>query len=385
MGIGRIIEVDTFWYNAALVAVTLLLFAGVVYFLIKLTRPHQKHSTASWQVMLMIIVTFVFVMLIVNKYQYRIVTKFAEDPGWTSVSQENDFKEIRRETIALSDKAEYPIHLDLYDKAFNPETGLIGTDGMEIYKNFVNEVFSVFPEKEDMTTNVEEDDAFKKALDNFMDLVGTDYENIAPETLWEGYNDGEIVSEKYITSENIFQEGVLAESAHANQYAMFGGGIGTIRYLDGAIVKFEEFLQYIERDIGGGNYVDEKDVSFRIGKMMHREADNNSQDNKSKAHCEVYAYACFIYCEENTDVYDPRYLIFLYYSGVSCLDVMQYIDDTSLKEALCSAELAKWDKLESLRGEKFCNFYNVEGKAEEDILTVREYLKQRINDKDPSE
>lgn len=402
MGIGRIIEVDTFWYNAVLFVVTLLLFAGIVYFLIKLKRHHKKHSTgkitnindrrrkrdstiASWQAMLMIIVTFVFVLLIVNKYQYRMMTKFAEEPAWTGDSRETEFKEIRRETAALSDKTESPIHLDLYDKAFDPETGLIGTDGIEIYKNFVNEVFSVFPEKEDMTTNAEEDDAFKKALDNFMALVGIGYEGVAPEKLWEGYNDGKIVIEKYVTSENIFQEGVLAESAHANQYTMFGGGIVTIRYLDGAIVQFEEFLQYVERDIGGGNYVDEKDVSFRIGKMMHREAANGSQDDKSRAHCEVYAYGCFLYCIENTDVYAPQYLTFLYYSGISCLNMMKYIDDKSSKEALCRAELEKWDELESLRGEKFCGFYNVEGKAEEDILTVRKYLKQRINDKDSSE
>lgn len=403
MGIGRIIEVDTLWYNAALFAVTLLFFSGIFYFVIKLTRPHGKYSTGkivyiedrrrkrrvlpitSWQVMLMIIVTFALVMLVVNKYQYRMVTKFAEELGWAGDSRETDFKEIRRETIETSDKVESPIHLDLYDQAFDPETGYIGEDGIETYKNYVNEVFSVFPEKEDMTIYGEEDEAFKQALDNFMGLVGTDYENVAPEILWEGYNDGEVVIEKYVTSENIFQDGVLAESAHANQYTMFRGGVETIRYLDGAIVQFEDFLQYVERYIGGGKYADEKDVSFRIGKMMHREADNDSQDNKTKAHCAVYAYSCFRYCEENADADDPQYLTFLYYSGVSCLDMMKYIDDTSLKEKLCDEEWKKWDELESLRGKNFCSFYNVEGKKEEDILTVKEYLELYIKDKDSSE
>ncbi len=253
----------------------------------------------------------------------------------------------------------------------------IGKALMNSYEKKVTDIFSAMPEKEDRTSTIEGGDSvFEERQQDFEALVDSNHKNLDSEELWKGYEDGVEVCRVYETSENVFQTGVLAESACENAYKSQRDGESVLTYTAGMVDQFEKFLKFRSRDAGEGLAVSEVEVCFRIEKGLYRASrENLNHDGRILEHCALYAYSCSQYAVEKTGIDDDSYLIYLDNSGLNCLNLLRYIDDGELCAELCKRELDRWACLES----RNMSGYRTEGKTLDMVMDTKGHLEERLD------
>ncbi|MDE7252206.1 MAG: hypothetical protein K2O32_04610, partial [Acetatifactor sp.] len=322
-----------------------------------------------------IVVLYMLSYLIIQKSKYDIHEEFT----W-KLEERNDgrglfFSVIEREALKEALWYEEMLHMDWYD---NREEGeYIDRATLNMYMKNVDDIFSALPEKENRIGDNEElDSLFMEKKRNFEDLVKSSHKNLDSEILWGGYKDGIEVCKVYDSSENNFQTGVLAESACENAYKTQQSLESGLLYTAGMVSQFEKFLEFRNRDAGGGIEVSEIEVCFRMEKALYRASkENSNHDKKVARHCGLFAYCCSQYSVEKLEINDTRYLIYLDNCGLNCLNIVKFINDEELCVELCQKELNRWNQLEEIDMSE----YKTEGKTLEQIMKTKERLESRVN------
>lgn len=310
----------------------------------------------------------------IQKNRYEIREEFA----WKQKERDDGnglyFTVLEREALNEVLWYEEMLHIEWYD---NKEGECIDRATLDSYMKNVDNIFSVMPEKENrIGDNGELDSIFMDKKRNFENLVKSNHKDLSSEILWKGYEDGIEVCKIYESSENVFQTGVLAESACENAYKSQQSLESRLLYTAGMVSRFEKFLEFRNRDAGGGIEVSEVEVCFRIEKGLYRVSKENlNNDIRIAQHCGLYAYSCSQYSIERLEISDARYLIYLDNSGLNCLNIVRYINDEELCEELCQKELDRWEHLE----ERDMSVYKTEGKTLEEIMRTKERLASYVN------
>lgn len=388
--------VDTRWYILTMAALCLILLV-LGFFLYKsikdiriLKKAGRKRGTIEkykddiarlknqkdWLIFGMIFLSGLFVFGILEHFEYAIEDEFAWSYQERKSINDSTFKIVERTKVEEMELYEQRLHMDLYDDVFESESASITQIVLDGYDRYVEHIFRIVPQQKDVIRKSDNDNKIVEKKSKFEKIVASDNRTMTSEELWNGFLLGEDVIKIYYTSENIFQMAVLAESAH-DHAIQYNQDINTsVVYSAGANEKFEEFLRFSSRNAGGGVEVSEDAVCFRVGKMLYCDSQGYYGENvKMAKHCGVYSYSCFRLSEEMVDSNDPDYLLYLYYCGLGCLNILPFIEDESLCKDICSEELIKWEKLEENIGEDYIYRYNVENKSTEEILAVRNMLK----------
>lgn len=335
--------------------------------IVKSKRWRRRFGAAA------IVIFCILGFLIVEKNKYDIRKKFA----WTLEDRDDGnglhIPVIEREAQNEVSWYEKMLHLEWYD---NKVGECIDRATLDSYMKKVDDIFSAIPEKENrMGDNVVLDSIFMEKKRNFEHLVKSNHKDLNSEILWKGYEDGTEVCDVYESSENIFQTGVLAESACENAYKSRQSPETRLRYLAGMISQFEKFLEYKDRNAGGEIEVSEVEVCFRIEKGLYRVSkDRSINDSRIAQHCGLYAYSCSQYSVDRLEIDDDRYLIYLDNSGLNCLNNKWYINDEKLFAELCKKELNRWKYLEK----RDMSAYKMEGKDLEEVMRAKERLESYI-------
>lgn len=311
-----------------------------------------------------------FLYLLIQKKRYTI----REDFAWT-FEERNEayglhFVVQERKKPEEMQWYEEVLHLDWFDK----EAEDVGRDTLDAYEKKVNGIFSAMPKKEDSISEIAGGNStFAEKQQNFKDLVNRDHKELNSEKLWKGYEDGVEVCKVYETSENVFQTGVLAESACENAYKSRRDGESILIYTAGMVDQFEQFLEFQCRDAGGGMVISEVEICFRIEKGLYRVSrEKLNYDNYILEHCALYGYGCSQYAVERIGIANNYYLMYLDNSGLNCLNILQYIDDGELCAELCQKELDRWKDLEG----RDMSVYKTEGKTLEMIMETKKTLEE---------
>ena len=308
-------------------------------------------------------------------FEYVIEDEFAWSYQERKSINDSTFEIIERTKVEETELYEQRLHVNWYDDIFETESASITQSVLDGYEKYVKNIYRIVPQQEDVIRETDNDNMIEKKKTDFEKIVSSDNSTMTPEELWNGFMLGEDVIKIYYTSANVFQMAVLAESAHG--YAIqYNQDINTsVVYSAGSNEKFEEFLKFSNRNAGDGLEVSEDQVCFRVGKMLYCDSQGyNGENEKMAKHCGVYSYVCFRLSEEMVDSRDPDYLLYLYYCGLGCLNILPFIEDESLCKEICCEELSKWEKLEENIGENYIRGYNVENKSVEEILEVRDIL-----------
>lgn len=111
-------------------------------------------------------------------------------------------------------------------------------------------------------------------------------------------------------------------------------------------------------------------------KVLYRVSKANDDHNEEIAeHCGLFGYSCSQYLTEKLEVDDPYYLLYIYYSGLSCLKIMPYIEDEDVCKELCHKELERWKVLDG----RDMSLYEKEEKSFEIIMEVKKSLANYID------
>lgn len=321
-----------------------------------------------------IVISYFFSFLIIQKNRYDIREEFA----WKLEERDDGngvhFTVLEREALDEVLWYEEMLHIEWYD---NKEDGCIDRATLNLYMKNVDNIFSAVPEKENRIGDNEGlDSVFMEKKRNFENLVKSSHKDLHSEILWKGYEDGIEVCKIFESSENIFQTGVLAESACENAYKSQQSLESRLLYTAGMVSQFEKFLEFRNRDAGEGIEVSEVEVCFRIEKRLYRVSkENSNNDVRIAQHCGLYAYSCSQYSVERMEIGDDRYLIYLDNSGLNCLNIVKYINDEELCIELCQKELNRWENLE----ERDMSAYKTEGKTLGEIMKTKERLESYVN------
>ncbi len=321
-----------------------------------------------------IVILYILSFFTIQKNRYEIREEFA----WKQKERDDGnglhFTVLEREALNEVLWYEEMLHLEWYD---DKERECIDRAILNSYMKNVDNIFSAMPEKENrIGDNGELDSIFMKKKRNFENLVKSNHKDLYSEILWKGYEDGIEVCKVYESSENVFQTGVLAESACVNAYKSQQSLEARLLYTAGMVSQFEKFLEFRNRNAGKGIEVSEVEVCFRIEKGLYRVSkENSNNDIRIAQHCGLYAYSCSQYSIERLEISDARYLIYLDNSGLNCLNIVRYINDEKLCEELCQKELDRWERLE----ERDMSAYKTEGKTLEEIMRTKERLASYVN------
>lgn len=321
-----------------------------------------------------IVILYILSFFTIQKNRYEIREEFAWEQKERDDGNGLYFTVLEREALNEVLWYEEMLHIEWYD---NKEGECIDRATLNSYMKNVDNIFSVMPEKENrIGDNGEFDSIFMDKKRNFENLVKSNHKDLSSEILWKGYEDGIEVCKIYESSENVFQTGVLAESACENAYKSQQSLESRLLYTAGMVSRFEKFLEFRNRDAGGGIEVSEVEVCFRIEKGLYRVSKENlNNDIRIAQHCGLYAYSCSQYSIERLEISDARYLIYLGNSGLNCLNIVRYINDEELCEELCQKELDRWEHLE----ERDMSVYKTEGKTLEEIMRIKERLASYVN------
>ncbi len=388
--------VDTGWYIFTMTALCLILLVlgFLLYKSLKdihiLREEERKRGTKEkykddiarlknqkdWLIVGMLFLIGLFTFGIYKHFEYAIEDKFAWSYQERKGINDSTFKIIERTKTKEVELYEQRLHVDWYDDVFESENASITQSVLDGYDRHVKNIFLIIPQQKDVIMKSDNDNMIAEKKTQFEKIVSSDNSALTSEELWNGFLLGEDVIKIYYTSENVFQTAVLAESAH-DHAIQYNQDINTsVVYSAGANEKFEEFLQFSNRDAGGGVEISESAVCFRVGKMLYCDSQGYDGENeKMRKHCGVYSYSCFKLSEEMVDSSAPDYLLYLYYCGLGCLNILPFIEDASLCKKICGEELSKWEELERNIGEDYIYKYNVENKSAEEILEVIDMLK----------
>lgn len=334
------------------------------------------------------------------KKEYQVVEQFYVNEVYNENANNsiNDiFDKNEREYISEIDWAYSAVHIDWYTERFESENQGIVAEDIEQYFTNVENIYQKVPYKDDLYIDIknmkaesddESDDesildAKKTEYDiiyeTFNNAVNADISNWKSEALWEAYNAGKELTKINNTSEMVFQTGVLAEGAHENVYKESRGNDNTLLYLAGATENFEEFSDFFVRDSGNGVIISDVKICFRQAKMDYREGLKEKENESPLAkHFLLKSYGELQYVTEHTLLEDEMYLTYLYYRGMTSLQLISYIDDYELRVTLCSDEKDIWDEfLEYHDGD--IEGIKVENKTKDEILYVYNMLAEYAN------
>lgn len=345
-------------------------------------RRKLRKKKEKYKIIYTIIEKLIIPMLLIGivffatqKYKYRIPDQYA----WSleEMEKEPNFEEKRRKVIEKRELYERQLHFSWFSER-NEE--VIGWKSIERYKKNVTDIFSVYPDKEDIVMDYDESDSvLARKKQNFLNYVDKIQETENSEELWEAYQDGVKICEIWMTSEYIFQTGVLAESAAENDYKSHQKYEDSLYHTGGMLEQFEKFLNYSYRYAGKDIeknediIINDKELAIRIAKRMYRLSKDNPYSDilhsDMKRHSALFAYACMMYVAENVELEDKWYLLSVLYSSLCCLNLIQYIDDESLRIELCQRELNRWSRFENIQEilSKDMEEIKLEYKTEENI------------------
>lgn len=389
--------VGTRWYFCILIFVflfVLILWMYIIYEIYKVYITKRRYCTYNrkeqksecrkeikrrnrrlhWLIAFALLVLCLIAYLEMERSKYDLKREYA----WTIEERNNGrelyFSVIERKMSKEMSWYEKALHMEWYDNI----EGDIGEDVLGLYEEKVDDIFSSLPIRENRIGEIVDlDSDFEERKRNFETLVNNEHKNLDSEQLWEGYEDGVEVCKVYETSENIFQTGVLAESAHENAYRSYQSRESDLMFVAGMVCQFERFLEFQNRDAGAGVEISAIEVCFRIEKALYRiSVTFEEYDERTARHCALYGYSCSQYSVINTKIEDECYLKYLYNSGLNCLNLIQYIDKEVLCEELCQKELDRWTKL----SEEDISMYKTEGKTWEEIIKVKERLEHYVKD-----
>lgn len=364
---------------------------------IKLHKRRKKYKTICKIIKVTIIpILFGIVVFAIQKYKYHIPDQYA----WSleDRKKEPNFEKRKRTVIEKRELYEKQLHFSWFSER-NEET--ISQKSIERYKKNVTDIFSVYPDKEDVVMEFDESDSILAGMkQNFLSYVDKIQEAESSEELWKAYQDGVKTCEIWMTSEYIFQTGVLAESAAENDYKSHQKYEDSLYHTGGMLEQFEKFLDYRCRYAGKDTeknediIITEKELAIRIAKRMYRlSKDNPNSDimhSDMKRHSALFAYACMMYAVENIEPKDKWYLLSILYSSLCCLNLIQYIDDESLRTELCQKEVNQWNRFEYIEQilskdmEEVKLDYKTEENISEKIMEAKERLENYTVSKDTS-
>ncbi len=342
----------------------------------KYKKKKREENKLFWTVYFMVILFICIPCMIHAKEQYTERYKFDETLSENQNKRAdnfNMFEELKRTKTVEAENYYSQIHMEWYKVNFLSDESKIVKDTFEQYKKNVKDIFSRVPYAEACYDREVEDimDNYNIISDTFKNIVNKNHSSLDSSELWKGYEAGKKVQKVNFSSEVVFQTAVMAEDAHANAFKK-NTNENSLTYAGGAVSEYELFLTFNNRDGGNGD-VEDREICFRIGKVMLREAGSNKASKDSeKKHTGLFAYGCFNYAVENTDIMDELYLTYLYYEGCSLLNLTSYMDESLCKE-LCGEELEKWEQFDAMRNQGVT--IRVENKSEEDIYYVRDKLK----------
>lgn len=255
-------------------------------------------------------------------------------------------------------------HAEWKEGVVDGGNGEVNADIIEIYRKKVESIYEVVPNQ----VNREHDENASELIDEkrgmFKKYVDMDKSLIPSEELWDAYQAGVEVLKVTYTDEVVFQMAVLAEAAHANAYKNAVISDNTSTYLVGAVEKFEEFLLFVDGDAGAGVQVNKDNISFRVGKMLHRESQgDNVEDTNERIHYALLAYSYFQYALGCVGKEDDEYLTYLYYYGEALINICPFIYDDAFCTRICNQYLNLWSDLD----EEYLQQHNVEDKTPEDF------------------
>lgn len=327
------------------------------------------------------------------KKEYQVVEQFYVNEVYNENANNsiNDiFDKNEREYISEIDWAYSAVHIDWYAERFESENQGITDEDIKQYFVYVNNIYQKVPYKDNLyieQKNIEEESNGENVLDakateynriyeTFNDAVNADISDWESEALWEAYNAGKELTKINNTSEMVFQTGVLAEGAHENVYKESRGNDNTLLYLAGATENFEDFLNFFIRDSGNEVIISDVEICFRQAKMDYREGLKEKEDKNPLAkHFLLKSYEELRYVTEQTLPEDEMYLTYLYYRGMTCLQLISYIDDYELRVTLCNDETDMWNEfLEYHNGD--IEGIKVENKTKNEILYVKNMLEE---------
>ena len=132
-------------------------------------------------------------------------------------------------------------------KAFRNEEnefdGMLDRKGITYYQDQIISSLGKQGERYDVKRVVnEENSEYIFALDLFKKTVGSKEKDI--QVLWDAYKAGEKVQNYNDTSENVFQTGVLAETAHFYALEKESSSGESIQYAAGVFQQFDKFLTF---------------------------------------------------------------------------------------------------------------------------------------------
>lgn len=354
-----------------------------------LIKKKRKYIKFYKIVRILVLPLFIITLFFgIQKHRYRIPDHYA----WS-------VKEMHKEPLIEKNKRMEIVKKEMYEKQLHFSWFLerdeeeISQKSIDIYKENVYDLFSVYPDKEDVVKESDENIVIlEEAKQNFLSYMNKNQGKENSEDLWKAYLDGVKVCEVWMTSEYIFQTGVLAESAAENDYKSNQKYEDSLYHTGGMLEKFEQFLEYRYRSAGKGIdrdiIISERELAIRIAKRLYRLGkDNPYSDTKQldmKRHSSLFAYACMMFAVENIEPEDKYYLLSVLYSSLCCLNLMQYIDDEILREKLCQKELNRWsgyntiEELLSKDMEELKLGYELEENILERIIETKIRLEKQI-------
>lgn len=388
--------VDTGWYIFTMTALCLILLV-LIFFLYKslkdirmLRETGRKRGRTEkykddiarlknqkdWLIIGMFFIIALLTIGGFKHFEYAIEDEFAWSYQERKSINDSTFEIIERTKDEETELYEQRLHVDWYDDVFESENASITQSVLDGYEKNVKNIYRIVPQQENTIRKSDNDNIIEMKKSDFEEIVSSDNSMLTSEELWNGFLLGEDVIKIYYTSENVFQMAVLAESAHDHAIQDNQDINTSIVYSAGSNEKFEKFLKFSNRNAGDEVEVSEDHVCFRVGKMLYCDSQGYNDENEMMAkHCGVYSYSCFRLSEEMVDSNDSDYLLYLYYRGLGCINILPFIEDESLCNDICSEELKKWEKLEENIGEDYIYRYNVENKSAEKIFEVRDMLK----------
>ena len=313
------------------------------------------------QIAILIVVVCILVCAVVVRAEYRQKEKYV----WTGENENIDLQDFfEEEPDSQQNLHDKELHMEWYmemkEKNLIKEGKITSNMISEYGKKFDNIYFPKI-KKED-----EQDKKETAETKKFASMVGTNIEELSQEELWEGYLSGESAPR---TSENVFQRAVLAEGTHAKSfkgYEVINGS--TLMFAGGAVGKFEEFLKFSSRNAGNEKYIDANQVSFRIGKIVYREACNEQNVGTDyEIHFVVWAFCNFAFSVSETKEDDKEYLTKLYYWSLTCELLNRFMTDKDYEEYYKKVKVC-WQKIST----EYIRKHRVENINVKDMVNFRD-------------
>ena len=241
------------------------------------------------------------------------------------------------------------LHKEWIDNEY--KNGRIDQKRIEDYRWRTQNVFSA--SKEEYIASQEEmqdkKSKIRKNKKNFEDAVRKEQSELTLEKCRNGYCAGKNIINYYHKSENVFQIAVLAENAYG--FSVINGTEEKRQEdLANAVKYFEYFTAFNNMDPGDGRIKSKFEIAFRIGKMLYQEVEKLkngtlSEDKQITSHLSLYAFECFKYAVEGVEKDDENYVLYLYYEGLGAFKLVEYIEETTVKNALYGEVYRQFDAI----------------------------------------